>query len=121
MASPQTSADAAPAATEEPTVYEATCASGPSGTVECGERLTDEEAVQRRRQGLDIVVCGLDGRANRAKARKIEEGVGMPVIPENRHQNAGRNSLPHFHQASREPEGHSFFEDNSPRKARRSK
>ena len=121
MASSEPPAEAASAATEQPTVFEATLASGPSGIVDCGRPLTDDEAVARRRLGQDIVVCGPNGRANKARARRIEEGVGVPVIDEPRHQNAGPRSLRHFHQASRLPEGHSFYEDSSGRKARRPK
>jgi hypothetical protein len=121
MAEASPPAEAGTAVVEQPTVYEAMLASGPSGLVECGSQLTDEQAVERRRQGLNIVVCGPDGKANRAKARRIEEGVGVPVIDEPRHQNAGPYSLRHFHQACRSPEGHSFYEDNSGRKARRPK
>jgi len=120
MASSQVPAEVASEAVEGPTVHEAECASGPSGVVEYGAELTDDLAVQRRQKGLDIVVRGPNGKANKAKARKIEEGVGSPVIDEPRHQNAGPHSLRHFHQASRSPEGHSFYEDSSPRKARRS-
>jgi len=109
-----------PAVEQPPTVQEAELASGPTGAVDYGAELTDEQAVQRRQQGLDVVVRGSDGRANKAKARKIEEGVGVPVILEARHQNAGPRSLPHFHQASRSPKGHTFYEDNSGRKAKRS-
>src|SRR5438034_753672 len=105
----------------EPTVHEATCASGPSGAVEYGAQLSDDDAIKRRLGGLDVVVRGPNGKANKAKARRIEEGAGVPVVPEPRHQNAGPYSLPHFHQASRSPGGHSFYEDSSPRKARRSK
>jgi hypothetical protein len=121
MENPPTPVETVPATVEEPTVHEATCASGPSGIVEYGVELSDAEAIQRRRQGLDIVVRGPNGKANRARARRIEEGVGIPVIDEPRHQNAGAHSLRHFHQTSRTPDGHSFYEDNSPRKARRSK
>jgi hypothetical protein len=119
MTSPQNPTQAEPAAPEPQVVYEAILASGPSGIVECGAALTDEEAIKQRQAGRDIVVCGPNGRANRARARKIEEGAGTPVIDEPRHQNAGPHSLRHFHQASRNPPGHSFYEDSSGRKARR--
>jgi hypothetical protein len=121
MSSAETPAEAASADPQQPTVHEAMLASGASGAVEYGAQLTDADAVLRRGQGLDIVVRGPNGRANRAKARKIEEAVGTPVIEEDRHQNAGPYSLRHFHQVSRSPQGHTFYEDNSGRKARRSK
>jgi hypothetical protein len=84
--------------------------------VEWGEELTDEEAVERRKRGLDIVVRGPSERANRARARAIEERVGGSVVLCAPH--VGRMALPHFHQESRSPEGHPFFEAGR-RKARR--
>lgn len=80
--------------------------------------MSDEEAADRRRRGLDIVVRGSNHRANRAKAREIETMVG-PAMIDARHAKAGPHSLPHFHQLSRSPSGHSFFEDASGRRARR--
>lgn len=108
-----------PTPTEAPsTVHEATRDLGPSGAVEWGRLLTDQEAADRRRKGLDIVVRGPNPRANRAKARAIEAMVG-PAQLDARHAKAGSLSLPHFHQVSRSPGGHSFYEDASGRKARR--
>jgi hypothetical protein len=95
-------------------------ASGPDGAVEWGTEITVAEAVARRKRGLDIVVRGPDERANRRKASAIETAVGTPIVFERRHPRAGRFSLPHYHQASRSPEGHSFCEVSG-RKARKQK
>jgi hypothetical protein len=102
----------------EPTIHAAELASGPDGAVEWGAELTFAEAVARRRQGLDIVVRGPDERQNRRKASAVETAVGTPILFERRHPRAGPFSLPHYHQASRSPAGHSFYEVRG-RKARK--
>jgi hypothetical protein len=104
---------------EQQTVHEAFRAPGVTGAVEYGEELTDEEAVERRRQELDVVVRGPDGRANKARAWKIESAIPGRVFMDLPHQKAGRMALPHFHHESRSPDGHTFFEDRSGRKARK--
>jgi hypothetical protein len=86
--------------------------------VEWGPELTDEEAVQRRKKALDIVVRGSNSKANRAKARQIEQTVGTPITEHQPHARSGPLSLPHFHQVSRTPDGHSFYETKG-RTARR--
>jgi hypothetical protein len=88
--------------------------------VEWGSVLTDQEAVDRRRQGLNVVVRGSDGRQDRRKACHIEMAVGTPVSFDVPHARAGPRALPHFHQASRSPDGHSFYEVGK-RKARKKK
>jgi hypothetical protein len=100
------------------TVHEAERIPGPDGVVEWGAELTDEQAVQRRRQELDIVVRGPGQKATRPKARQIEDAVGTPVAEDAPHR--GRMALPHFHQVSRSPDGHSFYE-TSRRRARKKK
>jgi hypothetical protein len=102
---------------EEPTIHEAERIPGPDGAVEYGVELTIQQAVERRRRKLDIVVRGPKERKNRHKARQVEEAVGIPVVQDNPHGKT-RMSLPHFHQESDDPEGHSFFEAGK-RKARR--
>src|SRR5262245_20821528 len=92
--------------TNPPTIHEATLASGCSGLVEYGAVLTIDAAVKRRQQGLDVVVRGAEARANRAKAREIETAVGQPIIEDAPHAKAGPHALPHFHQRSRSPKGH---------------
>src|SRR5438132_6690509 len=104
-----------------PTIHEATLAPGPSGAVEWGSGLSREEATARRQQELDIVVRGDDENANRNLARTVEEAVGPASRPQPPHTStAGPNALPHFHQISRSPAGHSFYETTK-RKARKRK
>ena len=102
-----------------PSIHEARLVPGPSGAVEWGKELTEPEAVDRRRGGLDVVVRGPNSRANRATARRIEAAVG-PAIEDPAHKAyAGPMALPHFHQVSRSPRGHTFYENASGVKARR--
>ena len=64
-----------------------------------------------RRQSGDVVVRGNDIAANRALARRIEAQVGPVSKPQFPHtQTAGPLALPHFHQQSRSPAGHYFYE-----------
>src|SRR5260370_31847666 len=110
---------AAPKPVVAPIIREAFLASGPSMAVEWGAELTEQDAINRRRQGLDIVVIGVDEKENRKKAQMIESAVGGKA---ERHPPHGKSqcSLPHYHQESRFPDGHCFYElNNSKRKARR--
>lgn len=100
-------------------IFEAELAPGASGAVIRGRELSEEEAANRRRAGKDIVVCGPDLRANRTLAREVEASIGKPTKPQPPERNAGPMALPHFHQASREPAGHAFYETPH-RKARKS-
>ena len=96
-----------------PTLHEAEMAAGPSGAVLWGIEITLEEAIERRKSGLDIVVRGSDQIANRRAAQAVESGIGEwtgPHFPHRRH--AGPRALPHFHQRTRSPGGHSFYELN---------
>ncbi len=100
-----------PAPTPGPTIHIATRAMDGSGAVEWSDLLTLEEAIDRRKNGLDVVVRGSDKRANRRLAGTVEAGVGPPSPPQFPHTaTAGPYALPHFHQASRTPIGHSFYE-----------
>ena|SRR5579859_750958 len=99
-----------PSSAPEPTVHRAERASGPDGAVEWWDELTVEEAIEERKKGLDIVVRGPEQGSNRNKAREIETGVGTPITEDAPHPKAGRMALPHFHQTSRSPDGHSFYE-----------
>ena len=97
-----------------PTIHIATRATDGSGAVEWSGLLTLAEAIDRRKNGLDIVVRGPDKRANRRLAYTVEAGVGPPSPPQFPHTaTAGPHALPHFHQASRTPIGHSFYEVNN--------
>src|SRR6266851_3224648 len=103
----------------EPTIHEATLAPGPSGAVEWGSELSREEAISHRRQEVDIVVRGDDESAIRKLAKEVEETVGPASRPQPPHTStAGPSALPHFHQRSRSPAGHSFYETTK-RKARK--
>lgn len=82
-----------------------------------GAEIDFATAVARRRMGLDVVVRGEDGDANRRLAYQIEAGVGPPSRPQPPERRAGPLALPHFHQRSRNPKGHLFC-DTEHRKAR---
>src|SRR5438105_2150974 len=94
-------------------IYAATCAKDGSDAVDRGVRLTEAEAVARRKTGGDIVVCGPDTIRNDALARKIEAAATPPggvCIYHGPH--GGLLSLPHWQQAVAPPAGHSFHETN---------
>ena len=93
-----------------PTIHEADRESGASGAVLRGNALDLAAAVARRRIGLDVVVCGSDGDANRRLAFQVESAVGPATRPQAPHRNAGPMSLPHLHQLNRSPDGHTFYE-----------
>jgi hypothetical protein len=104
-----------------PTICEAERVSGPSGAILKGAELTFDEAVSRRQAGKDVVVCGADVDANRHLAGKVEAAVGLRTGPQKPHTKAGPHALPHFHQVSRDPDGHCFYETDNPRKKARTK
>lgn len=101
-----------------PTIHEAEPASGPSGAVHFGNEIDFDTAVARRQAGLDVVVRGDDTDANRRLAYRIEAAVGPPTPPQPPERQAGPLALPHFHQRSRDPVGHPFYETQK-RKARK--
>src|SRR5205814_1152102 len=102
------------------TICEATCARDGTGAVEYGAEIDFATAVARRTSRADIVVRGDDLVANRDLAKQIEARVGPVTRPQLPHANAGPLALPHFHQVSRIPSGHSFYE-TSRVKARKKK
>src|SRR5262245_57779039 len=105
---------------EPPKIYESELASGPSGAVPRGAEIDLVSAIARRQAGEDVVVCGDELGANRHLAREIEEAVGPATRPQEPHRRAGPSALPHFHQQSRSPVGHTFYETENPqRKARK--
>ena len=79
--------------------------------------LTFKEAVALRQAGQDVVVCGADAIVNRHLAGRIKAAVGWRGRPQPPEPKAGPQALPHFHQASRHPGGHCFYETDQ-RKAR---
>src|SRR6266700_218090 len=87
-----------------PKIHEATLASGPSGAVLKGAEIDLATAIERRREGLDVVVCGDLTRANRDLARHIESSIGSAVL-QTPHEEAGAASLPHFQPVRRPPGG----------------
>lgn|SRR5579884_3730829 len=70
----------APSAAASPSIHEAWLCSGPSGAVEYGVLISEQDAVRRRQSGLDIVVRSPNGRSNRQLAGKIESAVGPAVL-----------------------------------------
>lgn len=118
-ADPATLSDEAEAAHPATSIHEAGLAPGPSGAVEFGEEIDEATAVALRRNGQDIVVRGDNTAANRSLTYKIEAQIGPPSKPQFPHTSrAGPMSLPHFHQLSRSPKGHAFYETDK-RKARK--
>ena len=95
----------------EPTIHEAELG-GSSGAVIWEPEITIEVAADRRRKEKEIVVRGNNSRANRSRAREVEEKVGISKA-EFPHASAGPRALPHFHQKSRSPSGHSFYETDN--------
>src|SRR5438477_12238115 len=83
---------------EPPRIYEATLASGPSGTVFRVAEVDRDTAVARRLAGKDVVVCGNDLKANRRLALEIERTVGPCDRHEPHDAVAGPGALPHFQQ-----------------------
>lgn len=91
-----------------------------AGIVRKLEKITEAEAVERRKNGLDVVVCGGDRVANRRAAGRIElaaHGKSKCCPPQ-----AGPRSLPHWQPDPRVEgdNGHSFYETDN-RKASESK
>lgn len=111
-------AEAAPPPPPGPTIHEAGLVPGPSGAVWHGAEIDFDTDVVRRRAGLDVVVRGDDGDANRRLAYRIEAALGPPSRPQPPERHAGPLALPHFHQQSRDPKGHLFYETQR-RKARK--
>src|SRR6266849_6517725 len=103
---PVSSAPASP----QPTIHVAERASGPTGAVEWGTELDFDAAVARRTKGLDVVVRGEITKVNQRLAGQIEAAVGPRTLPQPPERKAAPMALPHFHQASRDPEGHTFYE-----------
>lgn len=98
-----------------PTIHKASL--GSQGRVIRGTQITEEQAVAERKAGRDIVVCGLDGKANRRLAQRIENGVG-PNVHADPHLSAGRYALPHYQPNPCPPDGHSFHETDKRKAAK---
>lgn len=91
-------------------IYEAVRATDGSDAVIRGTELTQAQAVDRRKAGGDIVVCGPDTPRNDRLAHDIEAAAasGKLIIYHGPH--GGPQSLPHWQQKTSPPEGHSFHE-----------
>jgi hypothetical protein len=93
-----------------PTIHAAERESGPSGAILRGAEVDLTAGVARRMAGEDVVVCGTHTDANRRLAYRVESSVGPATRAQAPHQRAGPMALPHFHQQSRSPDGHTFYE-----------
>jgi hypothetical protein len=103
---------------DRPTIHEAELASGPSGAVLRGQEIEFDQAITRRQNGHDVVVCGEEVDANRTLAYQIEFKVG-PCKRSDPHGKAGPHALPHYQPVTRPPDGHTFYE--TPRRKARKK
>ena len=92
----------------EPEIFEATL--GTNGAVHQGHTIDLATAIERRRNGLDIVICGPNSGANRRLAGHIERTANGNVALEYPHRSAGVKALPHWQPDPRPPRGHSFYE-----------
>ena len=77
-----------------------------------------KEAVDRRKNGYNVVVCGPDPKANRTRAEQIEINANGNVVHHGPSGTAGVNALWHYQPNPRGPQGHTFYE-SSGRSARR--
>jgi hypothetical protein len=101
-----------PAAAKQCKYYEATLATDASGDVTKGLEIGKQSAIDRRKNGDDVVVCGPDTRENRREASTIEHAasdVGN-VIHHPAHPSAGANALNHYQAIKPSPKGHCFYE-----------
>lgn len=101
--------------TEQPIIYEARLET--DGGVRRVREVSDADAIDLRRRGLNVVVCGGDIAANRRIAGLIEQracGEYKRHAPE---KILGPRALPHYQPMTRPPYGHTFYETPN-RKAR---
>ena len=108
---PSPTPSAAPAP-PPPQIYEATRATDGAEALDRGALLTRQQAEDRRRAGLDVVVCGPSTPANCQLARAIEDAV-TPATSHSIHHgpHLGPLPLPHWQQLRGvPPPGHSFDE-----------
>lgn len=98
-----------------PRIYEAERLT--SGGVRKRREVSEAEAVELRRRGVDVVVCGGDVATNLAVAGRIEQMANGRWVLHRPHAHAGPQALPHFQPQTRSPGGHTFYETNK-RKAR---
>ncbi len=96
---------------QPPEIYEAML--GNAGSVKKGVPITQTQAEERRRNGLDVVVCGSNRGANRRLAGLIERNAVKKAKCCPPHLSAGGRSLPHWQPDPRPPDGHSFYETDN--------
>jgi hypothetical protein len=102
--------DPTPSAPTLPAIYEATRAADGSNAVIRGAELSQAQAVARRRNGEDIVVCGSDTLQNDKLAHDIEAAAASGKLILYHGSHGGPLSLPHWQQKVPPPGGHSFHE-----------
>jgi hypothetical protein len=92
--------------------YEAALAADSSGNVIKSLEIDKQEAINLRKNGYDVVVCGPDPKENRREASNIEQaasGIGN-IILHPAHASAGTHSLNHYQAINPPPTGHCFYE-----------
>ena len=78
-----------------------------------GGPIDESEAVDCRKVGIDVVVCGDDHDKNKWKARDIEAAANSPYKRCGMHRKVHNLGLPHYQPDPRPPEGHTFYETDS--------
>lgn len=92
----------------QPSVYESSLER--DGGVRRVREISVVEAIELRRKGTNVVVCGSDLAANRNLARSIERSACGSYKPEAPERKLGLKALPHFQPMIRGPLGHTFYE-----------
>jgi NAD(P)-dependent dehydrogenase (short-subunit alcohol dehydrogenase family) len=92
--------------------HEAVLATDGSGDVTKGAGIGRQIAVDRRKAGNDVVVCGADPKENRREAREIEIAASDTgnYILHGAHSSPGANALNHYQAIAPPPHGHCFYE-----------
>lgn len=83
---------------------------GSGGDVNRGPEIDEDQAIDERKAGRDVVVCGPILKDNRERAKKIERTANgnYKLCPP--HAHAGSGTLPHCQPDPRGPQGHCFYE-----------
>lgn len=97
------------------TIHEANLATDGSGAVFKGRQIDTASAINRRRAGKEVVVCGSELALNRAQAKEIEREASPAFVFHHAHPSSGPDALPHFQPAERPPAGHTFYEGSTKR------
>lgn len=84
---------------------------GPNGDVVRVKKLTLKEAVELRKNGYNVVVCGPDFKMNRTRAEMIETSALGMAVHHAPSATAGAHALYHFQPNPRgQKKGHTFYE-----------